>query len=453
MTEERILIVDDDANHRLMLRGILSGEGYATDEAEDGQMALQKVEKGAYDLALLDLKMPRMDGMEALTRIRQINPALPVLIMTAYASVDTAVEAIKLGAYDYLSKPLDTDEVLNTIAKTLRRFQPLSDAEKVGDSAGEHIASSRIIGKSKEMEGVFELLALASPSDATILITGESGTGKELVARAVHDNSPRKDKPFVVINSVAIPANLLESELFGYEKGAFTGAAQRHLGKFEQANGGTIFFDEIGDMPEALQAKLLRVLQEREIERLGGKKPISVDVRVIAATNREMETAVAAGKFREDLYFRLSVVPISLPPLRKRREDIPVLAEHFLTQYGEKNQRLLRGFTPGAMSLISRYPWPGNVRELENAIERAAILCRGEFVNVECLPRAVQNYQGQKTPKPVSQTFYGTSLKEVEKELIIKTLEQTEGNRTETARILGISRQTLHNRLREYGIL
>ena len=446
----KVLIVDDDASHRAMLRATLTAEGFATLEADDGDVAVQKVEEEGCDLILLDLKMPRVDGIEALRQIKRLNPALPVLIMTAYASVDTAVEALKIGAYDYLTKPLDTDEVLLSISRTLEHFHLKAENRSLKEQLKGRSGFSQIIGQSKPMRDLFEVLELASPTDATILISGESGTGKELVASAIHSASLRREGPFVTVNCVAIPGNLLESELFGHERGAFTGAIQRRIGKFEQAGGGTIFLDEIGDMPGELQAKLLRVLQERQIERLGGERAVAVDVRVIAATNRDLEALVAEGKFREDLYFRLSVVPVSLPPLRERGEDIPVLAEHFLAVYCEKNQRMFRGFTPRAMDLLVHYHWPGNVRELENSIERAVILCRGDYVDAECLPGAMQRSRGDEAESAEIGVRAGYSLEEVEKELILKTLEQTGENRTEAAKILGISRQTLQNRLRDY---
>ncbi|MBT4502275.1 MAG: sigma-54-dependent Fis family transcriptional regulator [Gemmatimonadetes bacterium] len=450
----KILIVDDEVSHRAMLRATLTAEGYETVEADDGDVAVQTVEAEACDLVLLDLKMPRVDGIEALRQIKLLNPVLPVLIMTANASVDTAVEALKVGAYDYLTKPLDIDEMLLSIERTLEHFELKAENRTLKEQLQQRVGFEQIIGRSKPMRNLFEVLELAAPTDATILITGESGTGKEMVARAIHGASLRREGFFVAVNCVAIPRDLLESELFGHERGSFTGATQRRIGKFEQAQGGTIFLDEIGDMPGELQAKLLRVLQERSIERLGGDRPIEVDVRIVAATHRDLELRVKEGGFREDLYFRLSVVPVQLPALRERREDIPALAEHFLTVFCEKNQRMLRGFSPRAMDQLVHYGWPGNVRELENAIERAVILCRGEYVEAECLPRAVQESRGEVEVEAVGEIGVqaGYSLGEMEKELILKTLEQTGGNRTEAAKMLGISRQTLQNRLRAYGM-
>jgi two-component system response regulator HydG len=447
----KILIADDDASHRAMLRATLASEGYTTAEAGDGEEAVRQVEAQAFDLVLLDLKMPRLDGVEALGRIKALNPSLPVLIMTAYASVDTAVQTLKTGAYDYLTKPLDTDELLLSISRTLEHFQLKAENQALRERLEEQGSFDHLIGQSRPMRALFEAMALVAPTDATVLITGASGTGKGLVAQALHGASPRRAHPLVTINCAAIPAGLLESELFGHERGAFTGAVQRHLGKFEQADRGTLFLDEICDMPAPLQAKLLLVLQERRIERLGGERSIPVDVRIIAATNQDLEEAVRRGSFREDLYFRLSVVPLPLPSLRERREDIPLLADHFLRLYAERHQRPLKGFAPRAMDLLMHYDWPGNVRELEHAIERAVILCPAEYLDVDCLPPPVRACRS--SPRGESGVQAGHSLGEVERELILKTLEKTGGNRTEAARILGISRQTLQTRLREYGLI
>ncbi|HGY56741.1 MAG TPA: sigma-54-dependent Fis family transcriptional regulator, partial [Caldithrix abyssi] len=395
--------------------------------------------------------MKKMDGIEALAAIKEISPSIPVIIMTAYASVKTAVKGLKLGAFDYMVKPLDMDEVLLNIEKTLN-FQQLKVENKVlKERLNLEFDFSSIIGKSKKMKEVFEVLVMAAPSDATILILGESGTGKELIANAVHQNSLRKDKVFVKVNCAALAENLLESELFGHEKGAFTGAVTRRLGRFEQADGGTLFLDEIGDMSLATQAKILRVLQEGEFERLGGEKTIRTDVRIIAATNKNLEEEVENGNFRKDLYFRLSVVPVQLPALRERKEDIPVLAEYFLKKYAEKNNRLLRGFTPQSMDLLMRYHWPGNVRELENIVERAVILSREEYITPEALPMNIR----QTLEKPQQQetdSFVGRSIKDVERDLIKKTLEQTGHNITRSAEILGLTRRGLQYKLKELGL-
>jgi len=445
----KILIVDDDSSHRMMLNATLSDAGYQVFEASDGEEAIDMVEQGFYDLIMLDLKMKNVDGIEALMHIKQISPAIPILIMTAYASVKTAVEALRLGAFDYLVKPLDMDEVRHTLKKTLDYHQLQIENRALKERIAIAFDFSSIIGKSKKMRDLFEVLALAAHSEATILIMSESGTGKELIANAIHQNSPRADKPFIKVNCAALSENLLESELFGHEKGAFTGAVSRRMGRFELAHGGTIFLDEIGDMSPATQAKILRVIQEGEFERLGGEKTLKVDVRIIAATNKDLELEVRSGNFREDLYFRLSVVPVIIPPLRERKEDIAPLAEHFLKKYAEKNQRLIKGFTPRAMDLLMRYSWAGNVRELENCVERAVILCRDQFITPHELPIAIQALAETDGSRKIG-VDAGFTLQEVEKELILKTLEQTNGNRTRAAEILGITRQTLQNKLREY---
>ena len=448
---KKILIVDDDASHRLMLKAFLTDAGYQVFEAGDGQEAIEMVNEQFYDLIMLDLKMKRVGGLEALQRIKEISPAIPVLIMTAYASVKTAVAGLKMGAFDYLVKPLDMDEVLIIVEKALNYNQLQVENKALKSRLNLQFDFSAIIGKSKKMREVFEVLAMAAPSDATILILGESGTGKELIANAIHQNSLRKDKPFIKVNCAALSENLLESELFGHEKGAFTGAMARRLGRFELAHGGTLFLDEIGDMSLATQAKILRVLQEGEFERLGGEKTIKTDVRLIAATNKNLEKEVEQGTFRKDLYFRLSVVPVYLPALRERKEDIPLLAEHFLKKYAEKNNRLIRGFTPQAMDLLMRYEWPGNVRELENVIERAVILSRNELILPETLPANLRN-STKNAEDLTTESLVGRSIREVEKELILKTLEQTGNNITRAAEILGLTRRGLQYKLKELGL-
>lgn len=449
--KNEILIVDDDASHRLMLRATLEAKGFRISEAGDGNEAVAMVEERFFDLILLDLKMKRMDGIEALQAIKKISPAIPVLIITAYASVKTAVKGLKLGAFDYMVKPLDMDEVLLNIDKALNFQQMKIENRVLKERLNLEFDFSSIIGHSKKMKDVFEVLALAAPSDATILILGESGTGKELIANAIHQNSLRKDKAFVKVNCAALAENLLESELFGHEKGAFTGAVARRLGRFEQADGGTLFLDEIGDMSLATQAKILRVLQEGEFERLGGEKTINTDVRIIAATNKNLEEEVEKEDFRKDLFFRLSVVPVHLPALRERKEDIPVLAEHFLKKYAEKNNRLLRGLSPAALDLLMRYDWPGNIRELENVVERAVILSQEEFIPPDLLPLNIKQ-SAEETDMSSADALVGRSIKDVEKELIIKTLERNGHNITHAAETLGLTRRGLQYKLKELGI-
>jgi two-component system response regulator HydG len=448
--KEKILVVDDEASHRTMLNAVLSSEGYEIFEADDGKTAIQAVEREFYDLILMDVRMTELDGIEALQEIKQISPAIPIIIMTAYGSVKTAVDALKSGAYDYLTKPLDIEELKILIHKALDHHRLKEENIVLKERLADRFDFSRIIGKSKPMKALFETLSLIAPSDSTVLLYGESGTGKEIVANALHQNSQRSKRPFIKISCAALPETLLESELFGHERGAFTGAISRKEGRFQLANGGTIFLDEVSEMSPTTQVKLLRVLQEREFEPLGSTRTISVDIRVIAATNKTLEEEVKEGNFREDLFYRLNVVPIEVPPLRRRKEDISLLANHFLNLYREKSQTSIKGFLPKAMDLMMRYDWPGNIRELENAIERAVLLCRGEHISPEDLPHPVQGAEADDLPRVAVPP--GMTLKEVEREVIVQTLEETEGNRTQTARILGISRKTLQNKLKEYGI-
>ncbi len=447
----KILVVDDDTSHRLMLKATLSADGYDITEAENGEVALKKIKQEFFDLIMLDLKMPKMGGIEALNHIKEVNPSIPILIMTAYASVQTAVEALKLGAFDYLIKPLDLDEVKLTLIKTLDYHKLKTENKSLKKRLSIEFGFSKIIGNSKKMHELFEVLALAAPSDTTMLILGESGTGKELIVNAIHQNSTRVNKPFIKVNCAALSDNLLESELFGHEKGAFTGAHARRLGRFEQAHGGTLFLDEIGDMSPITQTKILRVLQEGEFERVGGEKTIKVDVRIIAATNKNLEEEVKKNNFRLDLFYRLSVVPVNVPPLRDRKEDIPLLAEHFIQKYAEKNQQHIRKISPQVIDLFMRYSWPGNIRELENVIQRAVILCKEDTLMPEVLPATFKDLT-KTQPRGSVDSLVGLSIKEVEKELILRTLEQTNHNITRTAEILGITRRGLQYKLNELGI-
>jgi len=447
----KILVADDETSHRQMIEAVLAAEGYEVTQAEDGQAAISAVEDRFYDLVIMDVRMPNVDGIQALQKIKQISPDIPVIIMTAYASVGSAVDALKSSAYDYLIKPLDIDELKILVDKALRHHQLEQENVYLKERLGDRFDFSNIIGRSPSMTRLFETVALVAPSEATALIVGESGTGKELIANAIHQNSPRKDRPFIIVNCAALPETLLESELFGHEKGAFTGAITRKQGRFQLAHNSSIFLDEIAEMTPATQAKILRVLQEREFEPVGSTQTIKVATRVIAATNKNLEEEIQAGRFREDLYYRLNVVTVDVPPLRQRREDIPLLADFFLKQYAEKNRRLIKGFTPRATDLLMRYEWPGNVRELENIIERAVIMSRGEMVTPLEFPTDLQNLDEELKEARIDLTP-GRSLKEVEKVLVLRTLEETGGNRTHAARILGISRRTLQLKLKEYGI-
>jgi len=443
----KVLVVDDEKVHRFMLTSMLREWGWKSAEADDGTTAVAAVEEGPFDAILMDVRMTTMDGMEALQRIRAINPAIPVIIMTAFSSVDSAVEAIKMGAHDYLTKPLDFDRLRQTLEVAMQHRQQ----GKAG--LGEQVfpdAGTGIIGSSKPMVELLDMVAQVAPTEASILITGESGTGKELVATALHEKSLRSKGPLVKVNCAALAENLLESELFGHEKGAFTGADRRRDGRFVQADHGTLFLDEIGETTPAMQAKLLRVLQEHELQRVGGQETIRVDVRIIAATNRDLEKDVASGRFREDLYYRLNVVVLHMPPLRERHGDIPKLVDYFLKKYAARNKRTVAGITPECMDLLVRYPWPGNVRELENSIERGVILMRGEYLDVGVMPLALQRWAGENVSEVCVEE--PATLRDAERILIVKTLEETGGNRSEAARRLQITRKTLLNKLKSYNI-
>lgn len=401
-----ILVVDDDISHCTILQALLRGWGYNVALANSGRQALEQVREQVFDLVLCDVRMAEMDGIATLKEIKTLNPAIPVLIMTAYSSIETAVEALKTGALDYLIKPLDFDNLQSTLEKALAHTHSV-DAETPAVSASQF----GMVGKSPAMQHLLSEIALVAPSEATVLIHGDSGTGKELVARAIHASSARSEKPLVTLNCAALNESLLESELFGHEKGAFTGADKRREGRFVEADGGTLFLDEIGDISPMMQVRLLRAIQEREVQRVGSNQTISVDVRLIAATHRDLAAEVNAGRFRQDLYYRLNVVAIEVPSLRQRREDIPLLAGHFLQRFAERNRKAVKGFTPQAMDLLIHYDWPGNIRELENAVERAVVLLTGEYISERELPLAIAS-----TPIPLVQSQDIQPLVEVEKE-------------------------------------
>jgi len=446
-----ILVADDDFAHRTMLKTLIAGWGYAVSEADDGQAAIDAVHRRPFDLVLMDIRMVRVSGIEALEEIRQINPAIPIILMTAYASVETAVEALKKGAYDYLTKPLDFDELRLVLERGLEHTQLKEENLLLKERLGIRFDRRNLIGRSEPMTKLLDLVAQVAPSEATVLICGESGTGKEIIASAIHYNSLRKQGPFVKINCAAITETLLESELFGHEKGAFTGADRRKEGKFRQANGGTILLDEVSEMSLSMQVKLLRVLQEREITRVGGEEVIPIDVRVITATNRDLVRDIAAGRFREDLYYRLNVVTLQVPPLRERREDIPLLAVHFLKEFAEKNHKEIKGFSPKALDRMLRYSWPGNVRELMNTVERGVVLSRSDYLEESDLSPVLLEKSFQEENEGT--TADGSSLEGVEKTTILKTLKEASGNKSEAARRLGITRRTLHQKLRKYGLM
>ncbi|WP_165078804.1 MULTISPECIES: sigma-54 dependent transcriptional regulator [unclassified Desulfovibrio] len=449
-----ILVVDDDDAHRSMLRTMLRSWGFTVEEATDGDEAVDLVRERAFDAVLSDVRMARMDGIHALKAMLEYNPALPVVLMTAYSSVETAVDALRIGAYDYLVKPLDFDLLRETLEQAIERSQHSVENRELRRQLTESSGSQDIVGRSDALKRMLGFIETVAPTEATVLITGESGTGKELVARALHSSSARADKPLVTVNCAALTETLLESELFGHEKGAFTGADRRREGRFVQANGGTLFLDEIGEMPLQLQAKLLRALQQGEIQRVGSDVPITVDVRVIAATNRNLLREAQEKRFREDLFFRLNVISIEVPALRQRGDDIPLLAAYFLQRFAERNRKSIKGFSPQALDSMRRYRWPGNVRELENAVERAVILCCGDLVTPAELPDTVAHApEPAEAPEPQDAiSLAGMALEDVERLAIEDTLRQTGDNKSEAARRLGITRATLHNKLRKYGL-
>ncbi len=440
----KILVVDDEAIVRDSLRDWLDEAGRQVFTAENGTQALEIIEKEKPGIAIIDLVMPGMDGIELLNRAKEISPGIEVIIITAYGSIPTAIAAIRAGAYDYMEKPFCPEKAELLIEKLIERQQLIEENISLHQKLEERYRFENIIAKSAKMQQVTEVIKIVAKSNATVLITGDSGTGKELVARAIHSQSYRKDKPFIAVSCAALPETLLESELFGHEKGAFTGAHAQRKGKFETANKGTLFLDEIGEMSANIQVHLLRVLEEKEFSRVGGNEVVKVDVRIISATNRDVKQAVAEGGFREDLYYRLNVVTIELPSLRERKEDIPLLAQHFLKKFAVENQKEITDFSPEATDFLLKYEWPGNVRELENAVERAVILANNSYIDVADLPRESLTLAHS---APV-----GESLEEIEENHILNILKETGGNYTKAAKILGISRVTLYNKIRTYKL-
>ncbi len=451
-----ILIVDDEENMRHMLAAMLSKAGYRTDTAGDGRQALEKAGSGSYDYILCDIKMPVMGGMEFLKNAGKLLGETTVIMMSAYGTIDLAVEAMKLGAYDFISKPFKPDEVRLAIEKAEERERLKRENIKLRrrlEMMETRDGFGNLVAKSPAMQSVFKLARKVAAYDTTVLITGESGTGKELLARAIHQEGPRSKGPWVPVNCGGIPENLLESELFGHVRGAFTGADRHRPGLFAEADGGTIFLDEIGELPLSLQVKLLRVLQESEIRPVGGQKTRRVDVRVIAATSRDLGRAMAESSFREDLFYRLNVMPIHMPPLRQRPEDIPLLCRHFVDKFNAALDRRIEDVSPPAMKLLLRHPWPGNVRELENAIERAMVLCEGDRLGPEAFDGIIG---GLAAGRDVTAMFDGFSIKAarrvIEKALIEKALQATGGNRTRAARLLEISHPSLLSKIKTYGL-
>lgn len=453
MEKARILIAEDEKIQREMLEGFLRGEGYYVDSVANGKLALKKLEENSYDIALVDYKMPEMDGLTTLKEIKRQYPDLPVVMMTAYGTIETAVSCMKEGAVDYLTKPIQLEELLLIFNKVLERSNLIRENRELRIRLKERYAFGNIIYVSPKMEEVMSLVARVSNSHTTVLIRGESGTGKELIANAIHFSSPRSEKPFIKVNCSAIPETLLESELFGHEKGAFTGATQKRIGRFEEANGGTIFLDEIGDLSPTTQVKLLRILQEKEFQRLGSNTSLKVDVRVIAATHRNLEELMRKGLFREDLYYRLNVISIHIPPLRERKEDIPVLIDHFLKKYSKENQKPVYDISKEAREVLLRHSYPGNVRELENIIERAVVLCRGDLITTQDLPfHLLEGKAEEKVESPKMDKSLPEFLEEIEKEMILKALNQNKGVQTWAAEQLGISERVLRYKIKKYKI-
>ncbi len=456
----RILIIDDERSIREVFSVLLADHGFLLETAENGRLGLERARTFAPDVVLLDMNLPDLPGLEVLAGLRESRPEPGIIIVTAFGTIRNAVEAVKLGAAAYLEKPVDNEELLLAITRILEVRNLRHEVEALRSELTSRYRFSAIVGTSARMNSVFQLMEKISRVDGTVLITGESGTGKELVARAVHFASPRKDGPFVVVNCGAIPRDLIESEFFGHVKGAFTDARSDKTGKFEQANGGTIFLDEVGELSQDAQVKLLRALGEREISRVGGTKTVPIDVRVIAATNKDLEAEVSRGSFREDLYFRLAVLSIALPPLRERAEDIPLLAEHFVRKYATELGKGLLGFTPGAVRRLAGYAWPGNVRELENVVYEAMVMAEGEWVTDAALPVRLRPAAASADSGTEPATLPFGPLKEAvqsvagarERALILEALRQAGGNRTRAARILGISRKTLFNKMTALGV-
>jgi DNA-binding NtrC family response regulator len=465
-----ILIIDDEYQIRKSFENILAEEGYKVETASSGEEGLGIVKKEIPDLVILDLRLPGINGLETFKRIHEIEPKLPVIIMTAYGTTETAIETTKLGAFDYILKPPDIPDMLKLISLALNASRFMRTPVDM-DIIPEESSRDAIVGRSTEMQEVYKSIGRVSPTDATVLIRGESGTGKELVARAIYQHSLRADKPFLVINCVAIPETLLESELFGYEKGAFTGAAHRRVGKIELAHEGTVFLDEIGDMPMNLQAKILRLLQEKSIERLGGREKIETDVRIIAATNRNLEDAMLAGRFREDLYYRLKVVTIWLPPLRERQSDISVLADYFLSRFSIDKGISNPGITSEAKALLSKHAWPGNVRELANTIQKALIFNRGAPLSPEDIITPVKNEKSHavdltnengdaqlrqwlrnELTTRSGENIFDSCMDSMASLIISEALKICDGNRSRAAKLLGLSRPTLHSKIEKYNL-
>lgn len=444
----KVLVVDDDQEMCELIHDLLVEDGERVEITTNGKEVLPLVSEGDFDLVIIDLVMKEMNGLELFRQIKEIRPDTAVIIITAFGTIESAIEAMKLGAYDYITKPFRNEEIKLVTQKAINEISLRKEIVRLRSEVESKYRFDNIVGKSKPMQEVFDLIRRISDGPCNILITGDSGTGKELVAKAIHYNSSRKENPFIPVNCAAIPENLLESELFGHVKGSFTDAKKDKTGLFEEAEGGAIFLDEISELTPALQAKLLRVIQEREIRRVGSTKSVKIDVRIIAATNLDLDEEVKKKRFREDLYYRLNVIRINVPPLKERRDDIPLLLEYFIQRLNERFKKDIKGITGDTLAFLMEHPWPGNVRELENLIERAIILAKGEFITMNDLPSELVGAKARKTSYELT-TDHMVSLDELEKEYILKVLERTGGNKFRAAEILGIDRKTLYRKLED----
>jgi len=447
----RVLLADDDESLRRVQEYQLTKAGFAVTTCADGKAALEEFRENLHDLVVTDIRMPGLDGLELLQRLRAISPETPVIVITGHGTVDTAVQAMKEGAFDFLTKPFPTDKLHLTLDRARKMAHLQRENKELRRAVERTFKLENLVGSSESMRRLYELLELTAPTMSTVLISGETGTGKELVARAIHYNSPRSEAPFVTVNCGALPESLVEAELFGHRKGAFTGAESNRPGKFETADGGTLFLDEVGESPIELQPKILRAAQTGEIDRVGQDQASRIDVRIVAATNCDLEQSISEGTFRRDLYYRLAVIQITVPPLRERRDDIPLLAEHFLARFSERNQRSGLRFPPQVFALFDRYPWPGNVRELENAVERMVVLSREDVLSLEALPEQILGGAEHDTMS-LQLPATGVDFETLEKDFIQQALRRTQGNQTQAARLLGMTRSTLVYRMQKFKL-